>query len=93
VRFGVCTSLTVEEVPTITVALRSDNVLGRFPISSDPAVWHSRSSGLKNGQLLDAAESAGFDVLITADQNITNNAGFTSPHLVKTAITNTVPED
>lgn len=27
-------------------------------------------AGLKNGQLLDAAEAAGFDVLITVDQNI-----------------------
>ncbi|MGA3016284.1 MAG: DUF5615 family PIN-like protein [Bryobacteraceae bacterium] len=27
-------------------------------------------AGLKNGRLLDAAESAGFDVLITVDQNI-----------------------
>jgi hypothetical protein len=27
-------------------------------------------AGLKNGRLLDAAESAGFDVLITVDQSI-----------------------
>jgi predicted nuclease of predicted toxin-antitoxin system len=27
-------------------------------------------AGLKNGRLLDAAEAAGFDVLITVDQNI-----------------------
>ena len=27
-------------------------------------------AGLKNGQLLDAAEAAGFDVLIAVDQNI-----------------------
>jgi predicted nuclease of predicted toxin-antitoxin system len=27
-------------------------------------------AGMKNGQLLDAAEATGFDVLITADQNI-----------------------
>jgi predicted nuclease of predicted toxin-antitoxin system len=27
-------------------------------------------AGLKNGRLLEAAEEAGFDVLITADQNI-----------------------
>jgi hypothetical protein len=27
-------------------------------------------AGLKNGQLLDAAEREGFDVLLTADQNI-----------------------
>lgn len=29
-------------------------------------------AGFKNGQLLDAAEAAGFDVLITVDQNIPN---------------------
>jgi len=29
--------------------------------------WHPQ---LKNGELLDCAESAGFDLLITADQNI-----------------------
>jgi len=29
-------------------------------------------AGLKNGQLLDAADVAGFDVLITVDQNIPN---------------------
>ena len=27
-------------------------------------------AGLKNGRLLEAAEAAGFDVLVTADQNI-----------------------
>src|SRR5258708_39299743 len=27
-------------------------------------------AGLKNGRLLDAAEAAGFDILITVDQNI-----------------------
>ncbi|HAX42994.1 MAG TPA: DUF5615 family PIN-like protein [Bryobacteraceae bacterium] len=31
---------------------------------------HAGLAGLKNGQLLDAAEAAGFDVLITADQEI-----------------------
>jgi len=29
-------------------------------------------AGLKNGELLDAAEAAGFDVLITVDQQIPN---------------------
>ena len=29
-----------------------------------------QSGGLKNGELLDAAEADGFDVLITVDQNI-----------------------
>lgn len=30
----------------------------------------ARLAGLKNGELLDAAEAAGFDVVITVDQNI-----------------------
>jgi hypothetical protein len=30
----------------------------------------AKLAGLKNGRLLDAAEAAGFDVLITVDQNI-----------------------
>jgi predicted nuclease of predicted toxin-antitoxin system len=33
-------------------------------------------AGLKNGQLLDAAEAAGFDVLITVDQNIPTQQNF-----------------
>jgi hypothetical protein len=39
---------------------RSTNVKPRF----------ANLAGLKNGQLLDAAEAAGFDVLITVDQSI-----------------------
>jgi predicted nuclease of predicted toxin-antitoxin system len=31
---------------------------------------YANLAGLKNGRLLEAAEEAGFDVLITADQNI-----------------------
>jgi hypothetical protein len=48
-------------------------------------------AGLKNGQLLDAAESAGFDVLITADQNIPNQqnlSGRTISLLILCAPTN-----
>ena len=30
----------------------------------------ARLAGLKNGRLLDAAEAAGFDILVTVDQNI-----------------------
>jgi hypothetical protein len=33
-------------------------------------------AGLKNGRLLDAAESAGFDVLITVDRNIPDQQNF-----------------
>ena len=34
-------------------------------------------AGLKNGRLLDAAEGAGFDVLITVDQNIPDQQNLT----------------
>ena len=34
-------------------------------------------AGLKNGRLLDAAEAAGFDILITADQNIPDQQNLT----------------
>jgi hypothetical protein len=34
-------------------------------------------SGLKNGRLLEAAEAAGFEVLITVDQNIPDQQNFT----------------
>jgi hypothetical protein len=33
-------------------------------------------AGLKNGRLLEAAEAAGFDVLITVDQNIPEQQNF-----------------
>jgi hypothetical protein len=32
--------------------------------------WYQGWSGLKNGALLDAAEAAGFDLFITADQEM-----------------------
>jgi hypothetical protein len=34
-------------------------------------------AGLKNGRLLEAAEDAGFDVLITVDQNIPDQQNLT----------------
>jgi len=34
-------------------------------------------AGLKNGHLLEAAEGAGFDVLVTADQNIPDQQNLT----------------
>ena len=34
-------------------------------------------AGLSNGELLDAAEAAGFDVLITVDQNIPSQQNMT----------------
>jgi predicted nuclease of predicted toxin-antitoxin system len=38
-------------------------------------------AGLKNGRLLDAAETAGFDVLITVDQNIPDQQNLTGRKL------------
>jgi predicted nuclease of predicted toxin-antitoxin system len=38
-------------------------------------------AGLKNGRLLDAAEAAGFDVLITVDQSIPNQQNLTGRRL------------
>jgi hypothetical protein len=35
-------------------------------------VWFQGWSGLKNGALLDAAEKTGFDLFITADQELTD---------------------
>lgn len=37
--------------------------------------------GLENGALLDAAEQAGFDVLLTCDQNVQYQQNFTSRKL------------
>jgi predicted nuclease of predicted toxin-antitoxin system len=41
-----------------------------FPSHDCETARYAGLAGLKNGQLLDAAEAAGFDVLITVDQNI-----------------------
>lgn len=41
-----------------------------FPGHDCQTARFANLAGLKNGQLLEAAEAAGFDVLITADQNI-----------------------
>lgn len=39
--------------------------------------WYQGWSGLKNGALLTAAEGAGFDLFITADQELTYQQNFT----------------
>ena len=39
--------------------------------------WYQGWSGLKNGALLDAAETAGFDLFITADQEISYQQNLT----------------
>jgi len=38
-------------------------------------------AGLKNGQLLEAAESAGFEVLVTTDQNIPDQQNLSGRNL------------
>lgn len=41
-----------------------------FPLQECQTARFVNLAGLKNGDLLEAAEAAGFDVLITVDQNI-----------------------
>src|SRR3984885_1271771 len=40
--------------------------------------WYQGWSGLKNGALLDAAEAAGFDLFITADQEMSYQQNLTA---------------
>lgn len=39
---------------------------------------YAKLAGLKNGELLSAAEAAGFEVMITVDQNIPNQQNLTN---------------
>ena len=48
-----------------------------FPDHECQTARFAKLAGLKNGRLLDAAEAAGFTVLITADQNIPHQQNFT----------------
>ena len=41
-----------------------------FPSYDCQTARYAKLAGLKNGELLDAAEAAGFDILVTVDQNI-----------------------
>jgi predicted nuclease of predicted toxin-antitoxin system len=41
-----------------------------FPVHDCETARFANLAGLKNGDLLEAAESAGFDVLVTTDQDI-----------------------
>ena len=43
--------------------------------------WYQGWSGLKNGALLTAAEGAGFELFITADQELTYQQNFTGRKL------------
>jgi len=48
-----------------------------FPGHDCQTARHADLAGLKNGRLLDAAEAAGFDVLLTVDQNIPDQQNLT----------------
>jgi hypothetical protein len=41
-----------------------------FPEHDCQTARYAKLAGLKNGELLSAAEAAGFDVLVTVDQSI-----------------------
>jgi predicted nuclease of predicted toxin-antitoxin system len=47
-----------------------------FPGHECQTARFANLAGLKNGRLLEAAEAAGFDVLITVDQNIPDQQNF-----------------
>jgi hypothetical protein len=47
-----------------------------FPDYDCQTARFAKLAGLKNGRLLEAAEAAGFNVLITADQNIPDQQNF-----------------
>jgi predicted nuclease of predicted toxin-antitoxin system len=49
----------------------------RFPDHHCQTARYANLAGLKNGRLLEAAEDAGFDVLITVDQNIPDQQNLT----------------
>lgn len=62
-----------------------------FPKHDCQTARYAKLAGLKNGRLLEAAEAAGFDVLITVDQNIPdqqNMAGRAISILILCAPTN-----
>jgi hypothetical protein len=48
-----------------------------FPGHDCQTARFANLAGLKNGRLLEAAEAAGFDVLITVDQNIPDQQNLT----------------
>jgi len=47
-----------------------------FPGHECQTARFANVAGLKNGRLLEAAEAAGFDILITVDQNIPDQQNF-----------------
>lgn len=66
-----------------------------FPEHDCQTAGFAKMAGLKNGRLLDAAEAAGFDVLITVDQSIPDQqslSGRTISILILCAQTNRLHE-
>jgi predicted nuclease of predicted toxin-antitoxin system len=66
-----------------------------FPDHDCQTAGFANLAGLKNGRLLDAAEAAGFDVLITVDQSIPdqqNLSGRRISILILCAMTNRLRE-
>jgi len=51
--------------------------------------WYQGWSGLKNGALLDAAEAAGFDLFITADQEMSHQQNLAGRKMALVLSTNT----
>jgi hypothetical protein len=49
-----------------------------FPNHDCQTARYANLAGLKNGRLLDAAEGAGFDVLVAVDQNIPHQQNLTT---------------
>ncbi len=47
-----------------------EHLRNSFPGHDCETVRYAKLAGLKNGELLSAAEAAGFDALVTVDQNI-----------------------
>jgi hypothetical protein len=52
-----------------------------FPDQDCQTARFARLAGLKNGHLLDGAEAAGFDILITVDQNIPEQQNLVGRHI------------
>jgi hypothetical protein len=50
-----------------------------FPEHDCQSARFANMAGLKNGQLLDAIETCGFDVLITVDRNIPSQQKLAQP--------------
>lgn len=48
-----------------------------FPDHDCETARYAHLAGLKNGRLLDAAEEAGFDILVAVDQNIPDQQNLT----------------